>query len=99
MPLWDSFSRKERYDLVELCEPDVGKLSKYEINKLQEDKDEWALVQYTHDLPERKQNDPGTSSKPISLANILEAVGRVADIEEVSKEAQSLAVVERILGK
>lgn len=105
MPQWDSFFRKERYDLLELCEPDVGKLSKYEINKLQEvakkheDKDEWALVQYTHDLPEWKQNDPGTSSKPISLANILEAVGRAADIEEVSKEAHSLAIFERILGK
>ncbi len=105
MPLWDTFFRKERYDLVELCEPDVGKLSKYEINKLQEtakkheDKDELELVQYTHNLPEWKQNDPGRSSRPIPLADILEAVGRAADIEEVCKEAQSLAIFERILGK
>ncbi len=105
MPLWDSFFRKERYDLVELCEPDVGKLSKYEINTLQEiakkheDRDEWALVQFTHQLPEWKQNDPGASSKPISLANILEAVGRGAEIDDLANEARSLAAFDRILGK
>jgi len=105
MPFWDTFFRKERYDLVLLCEPDVGKLSKYEINKLQvvakkhEDMDEWDLVQITHDLPEWKQNDPGGSSKPIPLADILEAVGRGSDIDELSREAQSLSTIERVLGK
>src|SRR6266481_6666490 len=33
MPLWSQFFRKERYDLIELAEPDVGQLSKYEITK------------------------------------------------------------------
>jgi uncharacterized phage-associated protein len=105
MPLWDTFFRKDRYDLVELCEPDVGTLSKYEINMLQEiakeheDKDEWELVRYTHTLPEWKENDPGVSSKPIPLAKILEVIGRASDIEELSKEAQSLAMFERVLGK
>jgi uncharacterized phage-associated protein len=105
MPLWDSFFQKDRYDLVLVCDPDVGKLSKYEISKLQEiakrheDMDEWDLVQFTHDLPEWKRNDPGSSSKPIPLANILEAVGRASDVEAVSKEAQSLAMFDRLLGK
>ncbi len=105
MPLWDSFFKKERYDLVEVCEPDVGQLSKYEIAKLQEiakkfeDNDEWDLVQFTHTLPEWKNNDPGNSSRTIPLAEILEAVGRSSDIEGLSKEAESLAIFERILGK
>ncbi len=43
MPLWDSFFRKERYDLVELCEPDVGKLSKYEINN------DWRQLEFPAD--------------------------------------------------
>jgi uncharacterized phage-associated protein len=105
MPLWDSFFRKKRYDLVELAEPDVGQLSKYEISKLQEitkkfeDMDEWELVQFTHTLPEWKQNDPGKSSKTICLSDILTAVGRTSDKEELTKEAQSLAIVARLLGK
>ncbi len=49
MPLWAQFFRKERYDLLELAEPDVGQLSRYEISKLQEvaktyqEDDEWAI--------------------------------------------------------
>src|SRR5271168_467516 len=32
MSLWSQFYRKERYDLLEVAEPDVGQLSKYEIS-------------------------------------------------------------------
>jgi hypothetical protein len=105
LPLWDSYFRTERYDLVEVSKPDVGQLSKFEIAKLQEiakkheDSDEWALVQFTHTLPEWKRNDPGNSFRTIPLAHILEAVGRTTDIEEISEEADSLASFERILGK
>jgi uncharacterized phage-associated protein len=105
MPLWTQFFRKERYDLLELAEPDVGQLSKYEIGKLQEiaktyqDDDEWSLVDITHTFPEWKQNDPGKSSKPIPLSSILEALGQADVIEELSREAQSLAAFDRLLGK
>jgi uncharacterized phage-associated protein len=105
MPLWTQFFRKERYDLLELAEPDVGQLSRYEIGKLQEvaktyqDDDEWALVDITHTFPEWKQNDPGKSSKPIPLSSILEALERADAIEELSRDAQSLAAFDRLLGK
>lgn len=105
MSLWSRFYRKERYDLLELAEPDVGQLSKYEIVKLQEvaktyqDDDEWALVDITHKFPEWNRNAPGKSSKPIPLSNILEAIGQVDAIDEISKEAQSLAAFDRLLGR
>ena len=104
MSLWSRFYRKERYDLLELAEPDVGQLSKYEIGKLQEvaktyeDDDEWALVDITHMFPEWIRNDPGKSSKPIPLSNILEALGQADAIDVISKEAQSLTAFNRLLG-
>jgi hypothetical protein len=94
--LWSQFYRKERYDLLQLAEPDVGQLSKYEIGKLQEvaktyqDDDEWALVDITHKFPEWHRNDPGKSSEPIPLSNILEAIGQ-ADLEFTTQSARTTA--------
>src|SRR5262249_31384220 len=58
MPLWDRYFQKRHYNL-ELCgHPDVKKLSKYQIAKLQDvaerfkDDDEWSLVNLTHQFPE-----------------------------------------------
>ncbi len=105
MSLWSQFYRKERYDLLELAEPDVGQLSKYEIGKLQEvaktyqEDDEWALVDITHKFPEWNQNNPGKSSKPIPLSSILQAIGQADAIDDISKEAQSLTAFERLLGR
>jgi uncharacterized phage-associated protein len=105
MSLWSQFYRKERYDLLELAEPDVGQLSKYEIAKLQEvaktyqDDDEWALVDITHRFPGWSRNDPGESSRPIPVSDILEAIGHTGAIDEISKEALSLAAFDRLLGR
>lgn len=105
MPLWSEFFRKDRYDLEVLKEPDVGKLSRYEIGKLQEvakrheEDDEWSLVQLTHELPEWKKNDPGSSCKPISLIDIVEGVGAGAAFEEISKEAQNAQRFSRVFGE
>src|SRR5437016_5932606 len=49
MPLWDAYLQKDHFHLVLTKDPDVGQLSKYEIEKLQEiaerhaNDDEWAL--------------------------------------------------------
>ena len=105
MSLWSQFYRKGRYDLLELAEPDVGQLSKYEIGKLQEvaktyqDDDEGALVDVTHKFREWNRNDPRKSSKLIPLSDILEAIGQADAIDEISKEAQSLAAFDRLLGR
>ena len=81
MPLWDRYFQKDKYSLELVSDPDVRKLSKYEIDKLQqiaqkhENDDEWDLSHLTHSFEEWKKNDPGTSSRPIPLNDILEAVG------------------------
>jgi uncharacterized phage-associated protein len=105
MPLWDEFLCKQRYALALRRDPDVGKLSRYEIAKLQEiakryeDDDEWALSRFTHDFAEWKKNDPGTSSRPIPLADVLEAVGRGPAAAQIAQEAQDAVFFDRLFGR
>jgi hypothetical protein len=73
-------------------DPDVGQLSRYEIATLQEAArrhardDEWELSRLTHEFPEWKKNNPGTSSRPIPLADILEAVGRAHSLQDILED-------------
>ena len=103
MPMWDTFLRKERYDLEIVNDPDVGALSKYEIRKLQEiaekhaNDDEWEMVRLTHQLPEWIKNNPGASSKPIPLTDILEALGKGDEAAEIMEEADQLSRVRNLL--
>jgi uncharacterized phage-associated protein len=103
MPNWDRFLRKERYELEMIEDPDVGALSKYEIKKLQEvaakhaNHDEWEMVGITHKLPEWIKNDPGTSSRAIPLRDILEAIGKADEADEIIEEAQELSRIRNLL--
>jgi hypothetical protein len=90
------FSRcfeKVHYDLVMKDDPGIGELSEFEIARLQEvaerhaDDDEWEMVRHCHTLPEWQKNDPGDSSRPIPLVDILEAVGVGEYAEEIIKDA------------
>lgn len=91
---WDKFIERDNYHIRLINEPGNSELCRYEINKLQEIWDryrgdaEWDLVKKTHEFPEWKKNDPGTSSKPIPLSDILEAVGRKGDIEKIERDAK-----------
>jgi len=61
MPLWDRYFHKNRYDLELGEDSDVKKLSRYEIQKLQEvavrhaEDDEWSLSRLTHHFEEWKK--------------------------------------------
>lgn len=59
--------------------------------------DRWALVEYTHKLPE--WSDPNGSSFPIDVEVILRSAGRSdEEIEAISQEAESVWLI-RSLGK
>ena len=94
---WDKFIQRDNYHIRLINEPGNSELCRYEINKLQEiwdryrGDDEYALVRKTHEFAEWKKNDPGTSSKPIPLSDILEAVGRKDDIEKIERDAKESA--------
>jgi uncharacterized phage-associated protein len=105
MPLWDRFFRKDRYDLEMVEDPDVRKLSRYEIEKLQEiaarhaQEDEWDLSRLTHTFDEWNKNKPNDGSCPsISLEDILTAVGLARSAPEIVEDARHLIRIEHELG-
>ncbi len=91
---WSSFLQVDRYQLEMITDPGAGLLSRFVTRKLEEVAtrydalDEWAMVEETHKLPEWQKNDPGGSSREIPLADILEAVGRSADLDEIVAHAR-----------
>lgn len=105
MPLWDRFLKKDRYTLEIVHNPDVKKLAKYEIKKLQEvaerhqNDDEWALSQHTHTFAEWQRNAPGTSCRPIAVADILKAIGLTDCADEIIDDIRHLTQVQRDLGR
>jgi hypothetical protein len=60
------------------------------------DLDEWDLVRLTHEFPEWQKNNPGTSSRPISLVDMLEAVGQGEAANDIIAEACEKARIERL---
>ena len=104
MPLWDKHFKKDRYSLELVEDPDVKKLSKYEIQKLQEiskrfeNADEWELSKLTHGFHEWEKNNPGASSKPICIEDILEGVGRADATQDILQEVRHLSRIRHELG-
>ncbi len=94
---WSKFFQVSSYDLEMIDDPGVGKLPKFIAEKLEEvskrhsQHDEWALVEITHQFPEWKKNDPGKSSKPIALADILDGMGRGETLPQVLDGAKQEA--------
>jgi uncharacterized phage-associated protein len=104
---WEQFFRRSGKHDVELhADPGIGKLSQYEIRTLQsvaerfEELDDWSLSEHTHTFPEwlRNRPEPG-SSRHISVHDVLEAVGRAEDAEELIAEAAGYADVDRLLAR
>jgi uncharacterized phage-associated protein len=104
-PVWSEFLGKKGYRIELLKDPGNGALSKYEVSKLRElteryaDKNEWDMVEIVHALDEWKKNDPGKSSKPIPLEDILEAVGRSEDREAILQDARDQAAFDRLFAE
>ena len=85
---WDRYFSRDSYMLSLSKDNDPGNhaLSVREIQILSEvsqdhaSHDEWDMVDFTHQFDEWKKNQPPpSSSRPIQLEDILEAVGRGAD--------------------
>ncbi len=101
-PIWSRHFRTVGYRIELVEDPGNGKLSKYEIGKLQEltkryeDQNEWDMVEITHEFEEWKQNNPGKTSKPIPLVHILAALGRAADEVAIVQEAQDQQAFDRL---
>lgn len=88
------------YELELVDDPGIGKLCRHETDTLTriwqryEHHPKWLVRDLTHEFPEWKKNDPGRSSKPIPLSDVLEAVGvadRQAQIEIDAAEQRAFS--------
>ncbi len=87
-----------------LADPGVGKLSKGEIEKLQEvahrfdDWDDWKLADHTRSFPEWIKNKPQADSpNAIPLDDVLEVAGLTKDKDALLKNARDEQNVDRLL--
>jgi len=102
---WSPFFRTADYHLEMMADPGAGRLSKFVAQKLGEVSkrhffdDEWSMVQITHELPEWRRNDPGKSSKPIPLVDILEALGIEDHLNDIVEGARADEAAKRCFGQ
>jgi uncharacterized phage-associated protein len=102
---WSKFLGKKGYLVELLQDPGNGALSKYEIGKLRElagryaEQNDWDIVEIVHELEEWKKNDPGKSSKPIPIEDILDAIGRGADKDAILQDAHDQAAFDRLFAE
>lgn len=103
--VWSRFITIEKTNLAVVRDPGFENLSPYEIKKLKSvftehgTKSPSELCDLTHEFQEWKRNDPGDSSKQISLAHILEAVGRKDDIDDVLQQEEEAEYFAELFGE
>lgn len=103
-PEWSRFIERDGYHIRLLNDPGNDELCSYEIDVLQKVwddnrlKDEWDLVEETHQLPEWIKNNPGKGSRVIPLADILEAVGRGQELQAIEARADQAAAFDDFFG-
>ncbi|MCK4394643.1 SocA family protein [Candidatus Bipolaricaulota bacterium] len=90
---WIDFISRVDYDVVLNAPPPYDHLSEAEIELLREIFDKfgtmsrWDLRDLTHEFPEWE--DPAGSSIPITYVDILRAVGRENEAEEIAREIEA----------
>lgn len=101
---WGQFFENDGYAFSMVQDPGSGHLSRFELRLLNTVHEEsqkladWELVHLTHQFPEWKQHDPGSSCETIPVEDVLIAVGREKDIETIRAEARSETAIARLLG-
>ena len=102
--VWSEFIRKDGYAVALEKDPGVNLLSRYEIERLTKtadqyrDTDDWEMVEETHGFQEWKDNYQGGTSTDISLEDMVRAVGRSDELNEILEEAEQTTALQRLLG-
>lgn len=104
---WARFIQKNDYNVRLVDEPGLSSLSRFEIETLDRlaeehrSHDEWAMVQYTHDnCPEWEKNKPADPVKMnwIPLTDLLEALGKSADLPAIEADAKAEQAFAHLFG-
>ncbi len=101
---WDKYIQKDGYNIRLINDPGNDELNRYEIELLSKiwqeyrEKGEWDVAEESEKLPEFIKNNPGNSSKIISLADLLEAMGKSEWLEEICNMEREKSEIDNILG-
>jgi uncharacterized phage-associated protein len=100
---WDRYLRRERNFIVLVEDPGRGRLHNAAIQLLDaifdqcETLTKWQVRDLTHKFPEYE--NPGRSSRPIDVEDVLEAVGKSEqEIELLASDSKHLRQVKRLIG-
>ena len=104
-PGWSSnFSALTNCEIDVVKDPGTDRLCKYEVEKLRSlsdvhrGRDRWQMRDLTHELPEWRQNDPGDSSRPIPLEDVLEGSEQAACRQAIERAAEADLAFARAFG-
>jgi uncharacterized phage-associated protein len=95
---WDKYIEKNGYEIHLIQDPGNSKLCKYEIDLLRKIWEEnrelgdFDVAKKSEEFPEWQNNNPGKSSKPIHLKDMLTAMGcdnLLTEIEAAAAENQA----------
>jgi uncharacterized phage-associated protein len=95
---WDKYIQRDGYEISLIQDPGNSKLCRYEIDLLrkiwEENKElgEFDVAKKSEEFTEWQKNDPGNSSKPIPLKDMLIAMGcdnLLAEIEAAAAEERA----------
>jgi hypothetical protein len=104
-PMWSAVFHNDGYMVVRLHDPGRSHLSRYEIEKLTEvserhaDHDDWEVARITEQFPEHVSNYREGSSNRISLADVVDALGRSSDKPSILQDAEDRAIADRLFGQ
>jgi len=102
--VWAQFIEPVSLDIRLVADPGVLTLSRYEIDKLNEtaatyrEMEDEELATLTHGFEEWIKNHEPNTSKPIPLEDVVRAVGRVDEEEEILKDAKRVAAFNKLFG-
>jgi uncharacterized phage-associated protein len=103
-PMWSEFITKNGYSIELKDDPGVLSLSRYEIAKLAEvqtryrEADDFELSNITHGFPEWLRRHRDGTSVTITIEDMIEAVGRDKDRDEILEDAKQTRELDRLLG-
>jgi uncharacterized phage-associated protein len=99
---WSQVYGSQGYLVHMKRDPGTEQLSEYErvllaqVSATRQTKGTWEIVRETHGFPEWK--NPGCSSRPLPLRDLLDGVGRGQEADELVEAARYYDEVDRLLG-
>lgn len=97
---WSRYICTQGRDVVLVRDPGTRSLSRYEVDKLRDvcrrykSLDRYGVRDVTHDFPEWIAHHVEGTSRPIPLEDIIRAVGRGNDLEEISAMAEEVSALD-----